>query len=873
MKFRGLDSSEAKKLLAQYGPNQLEETSTFSPASILLRQIRKNFLLYLLFFAALISFAVGKSATAYTIFAVITVMIGTGFIQEFKAERAVGALKSMILPFSTVIRDGKAKKVSSSEIVPGDIIILRTGERIPADGLILDAKELRINEAVLTGESKEITKSSLADESGPSQENRVFMGTFVVNGKCAASITHTGMNTEYGKIARMISSVEKELPLQVKINRIAKYMATLAITVSVLTGFVMLRQAGDVDNTVIVEILMVVVALAVSAIPEGLPVVLTTTLASGASRMAKKNAIVNRMSIIETLGETTVVCSDKTGTITAGEMTVKKVFFDGEYYDVEGTGYNRRGEILRNGAGINKKTDAPLTRLFEAATLCNDAEIEQRNDDQEYEINGTPTESALLILAEKAGVLREDMEATRIDEIPFNSDRKKMSVVYASTEGHIVYSKGAPEILLQDCTRIQHGDSITELTKEERDKIYQTNNDLNSQGLRTIALAYKTSKSANINTLEKDLVFLGLAGMEDAPREGVKEAIAVCHQAGIRVMMITGDNLDTALAIAKEVGIDGKSIVGKEIDEITDEELVRTVNDYAIFARVRPDHKLRIVRALKANGEVVTMTGDGVNDAPALKEAHIGVAMGKNGTDVSREVADLTLKDDNFSTIVAAISEGRTIFSNIRKFVVYQLSCNFAELVVVFVGILLGLPLPLLALQILFMNLVTDDLPAISLGFNPHSHDVMTTKPRKRSQLLDAHLLVLLVAGGLFMAIGTLSVYYFVLVLLSQDVVIARTAAFVTLICFEIVNAFNFRSFRSTFSQLPFTANRYLVYASAGSIIATLAVIYTPINAAFEVTPLGYSYWLISIPSALLIVALFDGLKTINNRRKYFNWH
>ncbi len=859
---RGLTQKEAARRLKEYGYNEIKEILRISPFQILLRQIKKNFVVYFLFVAVLLSFIVGKTITAYAILGVIVMVVTIGFFQEYKAERAIKALKQTLVPISVVIRDGKELEIPLREIVPGDIVVLRTGEKIPADCLILEEKELQVDESILTGESQAIIKSATKTEKTHDKKNVVYMGTSIINGRCIAKVLHTNMNTEFGKIARMISTAEKELPLQKKINHIAKYMAIVAILVSVLTGSIMLIRNMPLSYTLLVEVLIVVIALSVSAFPEGFPVVLISTLASGAYRMSKKNAIVNRMSIIETLGETTVICADKTGTITKGEMTVKQIFCDDKIFDVTGAGYNATGNISHNNL-MNIKKNTTLNLLLKTGVLCNDTNIERKGTDKEYSIIGTPTEAALLIMAAKAGIFREDLYFIRKEEIPFSSERKMMSVLCKEKHGNFVYSKGAPEILIERCKFIHKNDKIIKLDKREKEKILEFNTKFTSKEFRVLAIAYKQTASLEKNHFEQDMVFLGLVALEDPPREEVKQALKLCEEAGIKVKMITGDNKETAIQIAKEINLKGEVLTGEELDKITDDELSKIVKNIVIFARVKPEHKLRIVKALKQNKEIVAMTGDGVNDAPALKEAHIGIAMGKSGTDVSREVADLTLKDDNFATIVSAISEGRTIFSNIRKFITYQLSCNYAELFIIFFGILLGLPLPLLALQILFMNLVTDDLPAITLSFNPASKDVMKTKPRKESGILNKRLITLFIIAGTIMGIVTLGAFYITLNVLKQDVTTARTVALVTLIFFEIANAFNFRSFRYPVHKLPLFANKYLAYASVASILATLLIIYTPLNRIFETIPIAWYYFAFAALISLSVIIVFDVWKRI----------
>ena len=871
---RGLTEKEAKKRLEQYGLNEIKDDSLVSPLKILLRQIKNNLIIYLLVAAMIISFFVGKSITSYTILAVIAIVITTGFIQEYRAEKVINSLKNMLMPVSIVTRDGKEREISSKEIVPGDLIILRSGEKIPADCVILEEKELFVNESVLTGESKEVEKKASKNEKNYSDANMAFMGCFVVNGKCIAKTIDTGMNTKFGKIAGMISTAEKELPLQKKVNNITKLMIVTAIVFSLLTGVAILTGNSFSEN-LFIDTLILMIALAVSAFPEGFPVVLTTALSAGAHRMSKHNVIVNRMSIIETLGETTVICSDKTGTITKGEMTVKKIFQDNQTVYVSGAGYEGNGNFLINNKKISLEKEKVLNDLVKCAVLCNDSRIERTGEDKIFHITGTPTEASLLVMAAKADVYQEDMKHERVEEIPFNSERKIMSVLCKTDKGNLVYSKGALEFLLNKCKYIQKTAGVFTLTERERKKILEHNKEMTSDCLRTLAFAYKQLKTFSKDHFEEELIFLGFAGIEDPPRDEVKDAVKSCLESGIKVKMITGDNKETALSIAKRIGLNGKIMSGYELDKISEEKLSKIVSQISIFARVNPEHKLKIIKALKMNGEIVTMTGDGVNDAPALKEAHIGVAMGRNGTDVSRSVADLTLRDDNFATIVYAIKEGRTIFKNIRKFVSYQLSCCWAELIILFIGVLLspffGWQIPLLlAIQILFMNLVTDDIPAITLSLNPQSKDIMHEKPRKKKDILNSSLVIWLAIGGLSMAVITLSVFYITFNMLNQEFIYARTTALLTLILLEIANAYNFVSFRHKVSFGSLRVNKYLFFASMISVVATLLIFYSPLNKVFETVPLGVINWVIAIGASLLIVFIFNILKKINGKFDVF---
>jgi P-type Ca2+ transporter type 2C len=878
--LKGLTTEEAKKLLQEHGVNQIREVKKTSPLRILIRQVRSNYVLYLLFAAALISFFVGKNITAYTILAVIVAVITAGFVQEYRAEKAIESLKHMLMPISRVLRNGKETEISSLEIVPGDIILLRSGERVPADAVILEESEVRLDEAILTGESKEIKKIGTENLNEANDEHKVFMGTFVVSGKCTAKVLHTGMHTKFGSIAGLVSTAEKVLPLQKKINKITGYMVAVALTMSFLTGLVLFLRADLVTAEFITSTLILMIALSVSAFPEGLPVVLIATLASGANKMAKKNAIVNRMSVIESLGETTVICTDKTGTVTTGEMTVRKILLDGDEIEVSGSGFEGKGEFILDGKKIEENKIPQLGELLRCAVLCNDTRIERTGEDDKYSVHGSATEGALLVMSAKQKIFGEDLNYTRVEDLPFTSERKMMSVLAEKGKERTIYAKGAPETIIKNCTHIFLHSKKEELTDKMKENLLKENKDLTSDALRVLAFAYKEGPSSGNIYSENDLVFLGIAGMEDPPRDEAKEAIQICEKAGMKVKLITGDNKHTAVAIANQVGITGRVIEGEELNALSDEELKDAVDEISIFVRVDPEHKLRIVKALKENDEIVAMTGDGVNDAPALKEAHIGIAMGIKGTDVSRSVSDVILKDDNFATIVSAVIEGRTIFNNIRKFVSYQLSCNLAELSILFLGVLLapvlGWEVPiLLAIQILFMNLVTDNLPALTLGFNPTSTDVLTKlKKKKKREILDPQILGVIIGTGLVMCFGTLASYYISFNILGFSTDMSRTTALITLILIEISTAFAFRSFRKqVLTRSPFV-NKYLVIASIISLLATIAIVDVPfLGKIFETTSVGFVSWIIAGTIAVFLLVIFDFGKELSRFLKFLPTH
>ncbi|NMC36372.1 cation-transporting P-type ATPase [Candidatus Beckwithbacteria bacterium] len=852
--YTGLTTAQAQEKLSRFGFNEISQLNKVSPLEILLRQISGNFVIFLLVIGAFTSFLVDEALTAYTIVAVIIMVTVVGFIQEFKAEKAIKALKKMVMPTTIVIRDGREQEIPAQELVPDDIVKLRTGEKIPADCQILEAANLTINEAMLTGESKEITKIPCRPGHKLKKLNQVFMGTTIMSGTGLASVLHTGMNTEFGKIAKLISTAEKELPLQKRVNQIAKKMALIALIVSSIVGFLMIVRAESLSYHTIVETLIVVIALSVSAFPEGFPMVLISTLGKGAYRMAAQNAIVNRMSIIETLGEVTVICSDKTGTITTGKMTVKQILIAGKSYEITDS-------ILYKSKKIKLANHPQLYQLLQAALLCNEAVATKQENETIPTINGSPTESALLALGLKANLQKESFDFEKSADIPFSSARKLMTVIGKQDKQYQVFSKGAPEVVLKNCNFILKDGKTKRLSQKQKEVLIAQDKTLAQTGMRVLALATKTLPKLSLSQAEKSQTFLGFIALIDPPRKYVHKTIASCHKAGIAVKMITGDSPETAQRIAHQVGIKGEVLTGADLEQLSDTELEAMIAQTAIFSRVKPEHKIRIVAALKKQGEIVAMTGDGVNDAPAIKEAHVGIAMGKTGTDVSREAADLIIKDDNFSTIVKAIREGRTIFNNIQKFITYQLSCNSSELMIMFLAVVIGLPTPFLPLQILFMNLVTDNLPAITLGFNPASLDVMESKVKKHTGLLNRQLVKQLIIAATTMGGLTLLVFIFSLKIFDQGLVVARTTAMVTLIFFQILNAFNFRSFRYPMNHIPFLTNITLIYASAISVLLTIILIYSPLGQVFGTTQIELANWVFALFSSIFVVIVMDVYK------------
>lgn len=737
------------------------------------------------------------------------------------------------------MREGKEKFIPAREVVPGDIILLDAGDRIPADARLLETVELKIEEAVLTGESTPVNKTiSVVDEKTPVTErkNMVFMGTYVTYGRGKAVAVATGMQTEFGKIAEMVQTVvEEETPLKKKLEKFAKKLGTIIVFVCIIVFILeIFREGTHLEN--IVDMFMTAVALAVSAVPEGLPAVVTVSLALGARELAKRNAILRRLASAETLGATTVICSDKTGTLTKGEMTVRKIYLGGKIIEVTGVGYEDKGEFLLNGESLNPAND-DLRLLLRASALCTNAQYDGKN------VVGDTTEGALIVAAAKAGMIKEELEKTfpRLHEVPFTSERKLMTTVHKSPEGRLfAYVKGAPEIILERCRLIVVGGKIEELSEDKRREILKINEKMASEALRVLGVAFKdlssflTEKFDN-EALESDLVFIGLVGMIDPPREEAKIAVKKCDEAGIRTVMITGDHKLTAVAIAKELGIlrGGEDIIltGYELDTMNEEDFEKIVEKVSVYARVSPEHKLRIIKALKKKGHIVAMTGDGINDAPALKQADIGIAMGITGTDVTREAADIVLADDNFATIVNAVEGGRTIYDNIRKFSFFLMRCNFDELMLIGAFALLGLELPLTAGMILWLNLVTDGGPALALTMDPPEKDIMKRPPRNPNEgVLHGRLASIIVTFILqFVLTGGLFYWQYYLLpgpLTAEKLAQARTMAFVRATLQELFVVWNCRSEKRSCWRMGRENfnNKFLILSVIVSAVATVLV-------------------------------------------------
>ena len=881
----GLSSKEAEARLEEYGFNEIVETGKKSPIMMFLEQFTDPMVIILLVAIVISVFTSmmpesheeGGLIDALVITAIVIFNAIFGFIQEYRSEQALEALKDLAAPRARVKRDGLWVEIDSRYVVPGDVISLEAGNKVPADGRVIYAVGLAAAEAALTGESISVRTIDepiyLESPVVGDMRNMVFQGTTIVSGKGQAIITSTGMKTYFGRIAEMVQEGEKDMtPLQLDLADLGKKLGILVIALCLIVlGAEVIRDVSDS----FMEELLAAIALAVSAIPEGLPAVVTITLAIGVQRMVQNNAIVRRLPSVETLGATTVICSDKTGTLTKSEMTVRRIWLSGDIIEVTGVGYEPKGEFVvasDKGQGargnlpssLNPYSHEGLKLLLRTALLCNDAHLEQESE--AWTIIGDPTEGALVVAAAKAGLDKRELEALypRVAEVPFTSERKRMTTVHATPDGtKMVCAKGAPEIVLARCNRIWHDGHIAELSEAERSEILRANEEMAADALRVLGVAYKElppdASDFGEDVVERDLVFLGLMAMIDPPRDEVRDALRLCEQAGVKVAMVTGDHKLTAVAIAKELGMlkEGNlTLTGPELDRLSDEEFDRIVEDVAVYARVSPEHKMRIVEALKKKGHIVAMTGDGVNDAPALKRADMGVAMGITGTEVTKEASDMVLADDNFATIVAAIEEGRSIYDNIKKYLSYLLSCNVGEILIMFVASLMGLPLPLVTLQILWVNLTTDGLPAIALGVDPPEPDIMLRPPRDPEESVFTLPVKLLIAVvSVLMTMGTVPV--FASFVSREGLVKAQTMAFTMVTMFEMFNAFNCRSERHSIFEVGPFANRWLVLAVLSSILLQAAVIYIPfLQSIFGTAALSLADWLLitAISSSAFIV-------------------
>jgi Ca2+-transporting ATPase len=878
----GLSSQEARERLVKYGYNEIRKVKRRTTLHMFLDEFKDIFILLLIaatIFSAIIGYYEmlqgGEFMEAYadtiTISTIIILCAVTGFAQEYRAEKAVEALKRLAAPKARVIRDGKEIIIPAREVVPGDILVLEEGDHVPADARLIEVVELKANEAILTGESTPVDKElTVLKEETPISERRnmVLSATHIVYGRGRAVVTATGMNTEFGKIAERVQTAEEEeTPLQKKLDKfagkIAKVVVAVCVLIFALEAFeVIMKMHFEAEG--FIQAFMSSISLAISAVPEGLPAIVTIALALGAREFAKRNTVVRRLSSAETLGAVTVICSDKTGTITKGEMTVRQIYVDGKIIEVTGAGYEPKGEFRQGEDTV--KPEGSLEYLLKIGTLCNNASLRRNDQNSTWEIFGDPTEGALIVAAAKAGFEKETLEKSypRINEIPFTSERKRMTTIHKVPDGEIyAFMKGAPEIVLEKCTHILEGGKEQKLTEEEKKKVLEINEQLAGNALRVLAMAYRrlppSTEKYTADSIEREMVFVGLQGMIDPPREEAIEANKKCQKAGIKTVMITGDHKLTAVAVAKEVGIykEGDMVLtGAELDKMSDEEFEKIVEKVTVYARVSPEHKLRIVNALKKKGHIVAMTGDGVNDAPAVKAADVGVAMGVSGTDVTKEAADLILTDDNFATIVKAVEQGRIIYDNIRKYARFLISCNFDELLVIGTFAILGgifapelFPLPLLPAMILWINLVTDGAPAVALATDLPDIDVMERPPRKPEEGILHGMGAFIITSFILQATGTILVFcleYYVWPshpwMLPDGTIdeVARqltyreatTTAFVQAALFELFVVWNCRSEKHSVWRMGRKAfqNKFFVIADLTSVALTLGITYIPIT-------------------------------------------
>jgi len=873
---QGITEEEAKQRLETYGYNELKKEEKISPFTLFINQF-KNILILILLVAIVLSAVVGEVVDAAIIAVIVVFCAILGFIQEYRAERALEALKKMLTPTITVLRGGKEEEVPSKELVPGDILLLESGDRIPADARLVENHSLRCDEAPLTGESVPVGKDVKplpVEVRVNDRKNIVFTGTSVTFGRGRAAVITTGMNTEFGKIAQEVTSVKTEkTPLERRTEEVGKWLGIIAISICFLVaGISILREimSGKVDFPFIVTVIMFAIALAVAAVPEALAAIVTGALAIGMRQMAKKNALIRKMPAVETLGCTTVICSDKTGTLTKGEMTVRKIFAGGQMIDITGAGYTPVGEF--RGLNVKVANHPSLRLLLQGGLLCSDAVLEEKEG--KWVMKGDPTEGALVVAAVKAGFHEAEMrlENPRIEEIPFSSERKRMTTLHQMADGKkIAFMKGAPEVILEKSSHIFINGEIRELGEREKQNLIKANEEMAQAALRVLGFAFRECNEpveCSEEHLEHHMIFLGLAGMMDPPREEAIEATRVCQRVGIKPVMITGDHKLTAVAIAREIGFykDGDGVLtGEELEKMQDEEFEKIVHKVSVYARVSPMDKLKIVKAWKKRGEVVAMTGDGVNDAPALKHADIGVAMGITGTEVTKEAADMVLTDDNFATIVTAIERGRWIYDNIKKYLAYLLQCNITEVVVIGGVVLVMGPefLPLLPAAILYMNLATDGLPALALGVSPPDPDIMKRPPRNPKESVFGWD----VKSFILRAVLIECPFFYILFFHElSDITHARTEIFFLFIVIELVVALNCRSLIYSIFKAP--PHKWLIIALAWEIVLIAVLIQVPsVREAFGIMKPSVSDMAIIIGFGLLIFVIIEVTKVILRKK------
>ena len=900
----GLTSQEAAERLEKHGLNQLKEKPRPTFFALVIDQLR-NFIVIMLIVAAVISFLLGDTIEGSAIFAIVILNAILGVVQESRAEEALAALKRMAAPEAQVLRDGNRVMLPARELVPGDIVYLEAGNFIPADLRLLEAVNLRIDEAALTGESVPVEKVSAGvfteDASLGDRRNSSFMGTTVTYGRGLGVVTSTGMYTQLGLIAGMLQSVDEEqTPLQVNLDQLGKTLGYACLVVSALVfGVGLIQDIGAINLEMITELFMVAVSLAIAAVPEGLPAVVTISLAMGMSEMVKRHALIRRLASVETLGSATVICSDKTGTLTQNKMTVTRLWADDKMIEITGNGYNVEGDFYLDGKKIDLKDYPAAMDTLWAGVLNNDAELKQVTDEDgktAYRMIGDPTEGSILVAAAKAGTFTDVAEENypRKAEIPFDSDRKRMVTVHqvvspqledtyiqqtsTDKEWYTVAVKGAPDVVLELCSYYESMDNEwVPLDDASRQRILDANDSMTKEALRVLGLAYRQQPVAPSeiasSELEKELCFVGLVGMIDPARPAVKPAMVHAAGAGIRTIMITGDYPNTAKAIAEDIGLlrpGHKVLTGHDLNEMGDDQLKTEVEVTDVFARVSPEHKMRIVDALKANDEVVAMTGDGVNDAPAIKRSDIGIAMGITGTDVAKETADMVLTDDNYASIVSAIEQGRIIYSNIRKFVYYLISCNLAEIAIIFLAMLISGRSPLTAIQLLWLNLVTDGAPALALANEKGDPDIMEQSPRPAKEpIINTRMRTGIIVQTIAITAVTLAAYYIGLAQDTMHLETAETMAFVTLSVSELLRAFTARSEFFPILKVGLFTNKWMNYGVAVSMVLILAVIYVPfLNPIFNTIPLTFQSWAIILPLLLVPAFAAEATKAVMRRKQ-----
>ncbi len=860
----GLTQAEATRRLTEYGPNELLPPRPVSAWTVLLDQF-KNVLIIILLLATGLSAFLGHGLEALAITVIVLFAVGLGFVQEYRAECAIQALRKMAAPTATVLRDGQEREIAARELVPGDVVLLKAGSRIPADVRLVESINLQIEEAALTGESVPVSKQSAPldkpDLPVGDRRNMGYAGTAATYGRGRGLVVATGMETEFGKIAQLLQTVSTpKTPLQVNLDKLGGILAKAAFVIVAL-----IVALGLLRGQPLIEMFIFGIALAVAVVPEALPAVVTISLAIGVQRLVRRNALIRHLPAVETLGSTSVICSDKTGTLTKDEMTVRKVYTAGELLEVSGVGYEPSGKFTRGGERV--ETFEPLERLLCAAVLASDARL-VRTSSGAWEAKGDPTEAALLAAAAKADVNKKYLEEKfpRVDEIPFTSETKRMTTLHTVGNGVVAYAKGAPEIILDSCAWQALANGDVGLDEASRKVILETARQMAGEALRVLAVAVR--ENATRESAERDMTFLGLVGMIDPPRPEAKFAVRRCENAGIRPVMITGDHPVTAEAVARELGLlkTGRVITGAELEAMSETEFDRQVEEIAVYARVSPVHKLRVVTALQQKGHVVAMTGDGVNDAPALKKADIGIAMGITGTDVTKEAAGMTLTDDNFASIVAAIEEGRGIFGNIKKYLMYLLSSNVGEIALMAGATLLGMPLPLAAVQILYVNLATDGLPALALAVDPPESDLMQRKPRNpRIGIFTRPVVTLITAGGLWSGVVNLGLFAWALQS-GRSTAEAMTMTFVSLVLIQFFKAYNFRSDLHSVLRRPF-ANKWLNCAILWELGLLTLIVYTPfLQKPFGTYALSLVDWLIVVGLSLTISPVLELVKYMGRR-------